>query len=82
MIRKGDAVELTPAELSIYLQLGQNKFEPTTVTELNAGLLKGIDYWERREAGGFGGSKTFIELLRGLLVVDGLAKHPPGEAGP
>lgn len=79
MNRKGDAVELTPAELSIYLQLGRNEGPPSTVQELNAGVLRGIDFWECREASGFHGSRTFIELLRRLLVVDGLAKQQPGD---
>jgi hypothetical protein len=78
MIRKGDAVELTPAELSIYLELGLNDYPPSTVQELNAGVLRGMDHWERREASGLAGSKTFVELLRGLLVVD-YKQAPPGE---
>lgn len=79
MIRDGDRIKLRSDELAVYLELGQNEYEPTTVVELNAGVLGGIAYWERREASGLGGSRTFIELLRRLLVVDGPEKQPPGD---
>lgn len=76
MMRDGDRVKLHGEELSIYLELGQNEYEPTTVMELNAGVLKGIEYWERREASGLSGSRTFIALLRQLLVIDNRGKRP------
>lgn len=70
MMRDGDQIKLRGAELSTYLELTQSEHEPATVTELNAGLLKGIAHWEQREAAGFRGAQTFIGLLRQLLVVD------------